>query len=66
MPDTLPADVPPDLRAMLDNIPPVAAVRERIDRNRAEAKFLRRLLKLAADAQAAAPAVPSQDGEGER
>ena len=58
-------DVPADLRALSDAIPDPAAVRERIDRNRAEARFLRRLLKLACDARdARGDAAPSVDAPG--
>ena len=55
-----------DLRALLDRMPTVAEVRLRIVRNRAEAKLLRRLLKLATDAEAADPATSRGGGEGDR
>jgi|GEM_PF-2403139 len=53
MPKVLP-DAVPDLRQYLDKLPSVAALRDRLRQHRLEGKLLRRLLKLAADAEAAA------------
>lgn len=53
MPKTLP-DAAPDLRQYLDKLPTVAALRDRLRQHRDEGKLLRRLLKLAADAEAVA------------
>lgn len=45
------ADLPPDLREMLRSIPPPDVVRNRLTKLRDEAAFLRRLLRLAVDAE---------------
>ncbi len=53
MPHTLP-DAAPDLRQYLDTLPKVESLRDRLRQHRDEGKLLRRLLKLAADADAVA------------
>ena len=53
MPKTLP-DAASDLRQYLDRLPNVASLRDRLRQHRDEGKLLRRLLKLAADAEAVA------------
>lgn len=53
MPETL-SDAAPDLRQYLDKLQTVAAFRDRLRQHRDEGKLLRRLLKLAADAEAVA------------
>lgn len=47
-------DLPPELRNLIDRVPDVATVRARIEQNKRAALFLRRLLKLAVDAERAA------------
>jgi hypothetical protein len=53
MPHTLP-DAASDLRQYLDKLPTVKELRDRLRQHRDEGKLLRRLLKLAADAEAVA------------
>ena len=53
MPDILP-DAASDLRQYLDKLPTVSLLRDRLRQHRDEGKLLRRLLKLAADADAVA------------
>ena len=54
MTDPLSVDVPAGLADFARAVPDPEVVRDRLDRNRQEARFLRRLLKLAREAKAAA------------
>lgn len=45
----------PDLRQYLDHLPSVVTLRDRLQQHRDEGKLLRRLLKLASEAEAASP-----------
>ena len=53
MPQTLP-DAASDLRQYLDKLPKTELLRDRLRQHRDEGKLLRRLLKLASDAEAVA------------
>ncbi|APZ94828.1 hypothetical protein [Fuerstiella marisgermanici] len=52
---TSPTDVPQSLKELTASVPSAATVRMRLDANRQERLFLRRLLKLAVDAEKANP-----------
>lgn len=43
--------LPDDLRQFIDSFPDADAIRERLEHNSHEAKFLKRLLRLAVDAE---------------
>lgn len=49
------SDAAPDLRQYLEQLPSVVTLRDRLQQHRDEGKLLRRLLKLASEAEAASP-----------